>query len=38
MGDMADDLMEQGESMWFAHVLGDCLEVCIYCLEGDDEQ
>ena len=38
MGDMADDLMEAGEDMWYAHQMGNCFEDCIYCLEEDDEQ
>ncbi len=35
MGDMADDLIESGEDMWFAHCAGNCFEDCIYCEEEE---
>jgi len=37
MGDMADDYTDQGMNMWFAHLVGQCLEDCIYCEEEGDE-
>ena len=33
MGDMADYDIEQGLDMWQAHLVGDCLQDCIYCEE-----
>lgn len=37
MGDMADDDIEQGEDMWFAHIIGDCFEDCRYCREKEND-
>ncbi|KKL07423.1 hypothetical protein LCGC14_2586190 [marine sediment metagenome] len=34
MGDIADNNIESGEDMWFAHKAGNCLQDCIYCEEG----
>lgn len=33
MGDIADALIEDGESEWFKHLAGDCEDYCPYCHE-----
>jgi len=31
MGDIADYLIEQGEDQYFAHLRGECEDICPYC-------
>lgn len=39
MGDMADDDIEQGETLYFLHLAGQCGEhgICPYC-EGESKK
>ena len=35
MGDMADQLIEDGQQGWWAHLAGDCEYRCPYCEEDE---
>lgn len=39
MGDIADDLIEEGMTAWMLHQTGQCgeLGLCEYCEEEEDE-
>ena len=38
MGDMVDNSTEQGEEMWYAHLISRCSEDCTYCKENEESK
>jgi hypothetical protein len=37
MGEIADDIIEDGEYEWLLHLAGECCGDCYYCIGEEDE-